>query len=119
MTKLELRVKFVEMVFNISQATGHNKPGPIADILLETAYPKSRIVTKSEDAFQHLRNGLVDAVRGALRSKHQPGDDAPDFSTICDQFKELVGELSSGRYYVPSLRSEEHTSELQSHLHIV
>jgi hypothetical protein len=103
MTELEKKRKFADMVFEISKRTGYNKPGSIADVLIDEEYPKTRIVSKSEHAFVFFRDGVVDAVRAAIRSKAQPEHIQMDLAEVCDQFKHIIGKLSSGRYYVPSL----------------
>lgn len=110
-SRKDAKLDLVELVRKVLESkSGRCRPPEIADELLEESYPKSRLATKNEGIFQFLREGLIKGVTEIVRS---PGENSQlNFGDIDEEFIPFVGELHSGRYYVPELQEQLPVSRL-------
>jgi len=110
-SRKDAKLDLVELVRAVLETkAGRCRPPEIADELLEESYPKSRLATKKEGIFQFLREGLIKGITEIVRSTSE--NSQLNFGDIDEEFIPFIGELHSGRYYVPELQEQLPVSRL-------
>jgi hypothetical protein len=104
---------FELLVWSMASQLGR-RSGPIADVILRLAFPRTALEAEIEGADKMLRNGLRRSVNRILHHKLTEGERAA-FIAIDERFAPLVRKLHSTSYYVESRGEQVPLAELIAH----